>query len=48
MMEQFQILKQQTIYNLQQTIEYAENNELTNSQEFINFLDTINELSVSY
>lgn len=47
-MEQFQILKQRTIYNLQQVILYAENNDLTNSQEFIDFLDTINELSVSY
>ena len=47
-MEQFQILTQRAIYNLQQAIKYAENNELTNSQEFLDFLDTINELSVLY
>ena len=47
-MEQFQILTQQAIYNLQQAINYAENNELTNSQEFLDFLDTINGLSVTY
>ena len=47
-MAQFQILTQRAIYNLQQAIKYAENNELTNSQEFLNFLDIINELSVSY
>ena len=27
---------------------YAEENKLTNTQEFINFLDTLNELSVKY
>ena len=47
-MEQFQILTQRAIYNLQQAINYAENNELTNSQEFLDFLDTINGLSVTY
>ena len=36
------------IANLQQTIQYAEEQQLTNTQEFIDFLDTINELSVSY
>ena len=29
-------------------IDYAEENNLTSNQEFINFLDTINELSVRY
>ena len=47
-MEQFQILTQRAIYNLHQAINYAENNELTNSQEFLDFLDTINGLSVTY
>lgn len=47
-MEQFQILTQRAIYNLQQAINYAENNELTNSQKFLDFLDIINELSVKY
>ena len=36
------------VANLQQIIDYAEENNLTNSQEFLNFLDTINELSVRY
>lgn len=47
-MTQLDILMDRAIYNLQQAIKYAENNELINSQDFINFLDTINELSVSY
>ena len=47
-MTQLDILMDRAIYNLQQAIKYAENNELTNSQEFINFLDIINELSVLY
>ena len=47
-MTQLDILMDRAIYNLQQAIKYAENNELTNSQDFINFLDNINELSVSY
>ena len=34
--------------NLQQTIDYAEENNLTNSQEFLDFLDKLNEISVSY
>lgn len=41
-------LQQHTMDNLAQTIEYAEKNKLTNTQEFINFLDNINMLSVSY
>jgi len=41
-------LQQHTIANLTQIIEYAEKNKLTNTQEFINFLDKINMLSVSY
>lgn len=36
------------IVNLQQIIDYAEENNLTNSQEFLNFLDKINEISVRY
>ena len=47
-METLEQLQQQVLYNLQQTIKYAEKEQLTNTQEFINFLDTINELSVSY
>ena len=36
------------ICNLKAVINYAEENNLTNDQDFINFLDTINELSVSH
>lgn len=36
------------IYNLQQIINYAEENDLTNTQEFLDFLDKLNEYSVKY
>lgn len=36
------------IANLQKIIDYAEKNNLTNSQEFLDFLDKINELSIRY
>lgn len=36
------------LYNLQQVIDYAEHEQLTNTQEFLDFLDKINEISVSY
>jgi hypothetical protein len=42
---QIQIL---TLQNLQQVIDYAEKKQLTNTQEFLDFLDTVNELSVTY
>ena len=38
----------EALRNLLQSINYAEENNLTNTQEFINFLDTVNELSVSH
>ena len=41
-------LQEQAIISLKLSINYAENNNLTNTQEFINFLDKINELSVKY
>lgn len=41
-------LQNLAIYNLQQVIEYAEREQLTNTQEFLDFLDTINGLSVTY
>jgi hypothetical protein len=47
-MEALVQLQQHTITSLIQAIEYAEKNKLTNTQEFINFLDKINMLSVSY
>ena len=36
------------ITKVEEAIKYAEENQLTNSQEFINFLDKLNELSVSH
>lgn len=47
-METFQLQLENLITNLTQVIKYAEDNNLTNTQEFINFLDKINELSVSH
>lgn len=41
-------IQQKTLHNLKQIIEYAEENNLTNTQEFLNFLDEINKISVSY
>jgi hypothetical protein len=41
-------LQNLAIYNLQQVINYAEKEQLTNTQEFLDFLDTINGLSVTY
>ena len=39
----------QSILNqVQEVISYAEQNQLTNTQEFINFLDKLNKLSVSH
>lgn len=39
---------QAIITQVEEVITYAETNKLTNTQEFINFLDKLNELSVSY
>jgi hypothetical protein len=39
---------QAIITQVEEVIRYAENNQLTNTQEFINFLDKLNELSVSH
>jgi hypothetical protein len=47
-MEKLNSMMEVVLSNLQQSINYAEENNLTNTQEFINFLDTINELSVSH
>ena len=41
-------LQELALYSLQRVIDYAEREQLTNTQEFINFLDTINGLSVTY
>lgn len=47
-MEKLNSMMEVVLSNLQQSINYAEENNLTNTQEFINFLDTVNELSVSH
>jgi len=36
------------IDQVEEAIKFAEANQLTNTQEFINFLDKLNELSISY
>jgi hypothetical protein len=41
-------LQNLAVYNLQQVINYAEREQLTHTQEFLDFLDTINGLSVTY
>lgn len=43
-----EISLQSIIDQVQEMITYAEQNQLTNTQEFINFLDKLNELSVSH
>jgi hypothetical protein len=47
-METLLVLQQRALKTLKNVIEYAEDNELLNTQEFIDFLDDINELSVKY
>ena len=47
-MEKLNTMMAEALRNLLQSINYAEENNLTNNQEFINFLDTVNELSVSH
>ena len=47
-METLQHLQDLALINLQQVINYAEENNLINEQEFLEFLDKVNELSVRY
>jgi hypothetical protein len=47
-METLLQLENTAMCNLQHVIKYAEDNNLVNSQEFINFLDEVNEISVKY
>lgn len=47
-METLLQIQQKTLYNLEQIVEYAEENNLTNTQEFIDFLDELNKISVSH
>ena len=41
-------LQKLVLTNLQQVIDYADHEQLTNTQEFLDFLDKINEISVRY
>ena len=47
-MKKLNTMMAEVLYNLQQSINYAEENNLTNTQEFLDFLDIVNELSVSH
>ena len=47
-METLLQIQQAALYNLKHIIEYAEENNLTNTQEFLDFLDELNKISVSY
>jgi hypothetical protein len=41
-------IQDKALYDLNNIIEFAEEHDLVNSQEFINFLDKLNEISVRY
>lgn len=47
-METLLQIQQKALYNLEQIVEYAEENNLTNTQEFLDFLDELNKISVRY
>lgn len=47
-MEVLQHMQKEVVSQLEETIKYAEKNQFINTQEFINFLDKINELSIKY
>ena len=47
-METLLHLQQQAERKLQRAIQYAEDNQLINTQVFISFLDKVNGLSVKY
>ena len=47
-MEKLSSMMEEALHNLQLAINYAEENNLTNTQEFLDFLDIVNELSVSH
>ena len=47
-MEKLNIMMEQALRNLSLSINYAEENNLINTQEFLDFLDIVNELSVSH
>lgn len=47
-MEILEYLQNDLLADLMQIIDYAERNELTNTQQFLDFLDILNEVSVRY
>ena len=47
-MEILESLQNNLLAELMQIIDYAERNELTNTQQFLDFLDILNEVSVRY
>lgn len=47
-MEILESLQNDLLADLMQIIDYAERNELTNTQQFLDFLDILNEVSVRY
>ena len=47
-METLESLQNDLLVDLMQIIDYAKRNELTNTQQFLDFLDILNEISVRY
>jgi hypothetical protein len=47
-MERLNTMMEEVLRNLSLSINYAEENNLDNTQEFLDFLDIVNELSVSH
>ena len=47
-METLESLQNDLLVDLMQIIDYAKRNELTNTQQFLDFLDILNEVSVRY
>ena len=47
-MEILESLQNDLLADLMQILDYAQRNELTNTQEFLDFLDILNEVSVRY
>ena len=47
-MTTLQQLQQVILRDLEAIINYSEKNNLTDSQEFLNFLDKLNEISIRY
>lgn len=46
--EVFKMALEECLHNIRAVIQTAEKRCLTNTQEFINFLDELNELSIKY